>query len=182
MADVGLEQIEAAAIALVKSKWPAGAKPVKDFDVAAEPVNIATPGIYAAASYQSIVRVAHDLYKGAIKLSIIVLDANLAGQKQRRAGAHALVLAVLQLLQAQNLGLAIKPLIPTGAPEVTDSELRAAQKLGFRIDFGTEADITAASDEEAADLVTIAASYYLTPDAAGTDAPADAEDDIALNS
>ncbi len=180
MADVGLEEIEAAAIAFVKANWPAGAKPIVDFDVSADPMNISTPGLYAAAQYTSIVRQTGGLYTGIIKLGLIVLDSNLKGSMARRAAIHKLTLAIIKLLQKKTLGLAIKGLVPFAAPEITDAELRAANKLGFRIDFKTEADITEAPEDDSSDLVTIAGSFYLDPEKAGTDAEPDIVEEVTV--
>jgi hypothetical protein len=164
MADVGLEQIEIASLARIRSLWPAGATPIVEFDISADPRNIVTPGIYTAAECTGFQRQAHDSFKKLVTLNVFLIFSCLSGPKGRRTGAHPLVLAIEQLLMGQTLGLDIQPLVPLRSPEITDAELRAALKIGFRVDLSTFYDITAMSDDEISDLLTIAASYRLEPD------------------
>jgi hypothetical protein len=163
MSDVGLEQIEEAALARIKSKWPAGAKPIVEFDISANPVNIVTPGIYTAAECTGFQRQEHDSFKKLVTLHVFLIFASLSGPKGRRTGAHPLVLAIEQLLIGQTFGLDIQPLVPLRSPEITDADLRAALKIGFRVDLSTFYDVTSISDEEIVNLLTIAASYTLKP-------------------
>jgi len=164
MADVGLEQVEINALARIRSLWPAGAKPIVEFDISADPKNIVTPGIYTAAECTGFQRQSHDSFKKLVTLHVFLIFSCLSGSKGRRTGAHPLVLAIEQLLIGQTLGLDIQPLVPLRSPEITDAELRSALKIGFRVDMSTFYDITAMNDEQISDLLTIAASYTLEPD------------------
>jgi hypothetical protein len=163
MADVGLEEIEANALAYLKAKWPAGSAKITEFDISADPKNIASPGVYVSAECTGFSRVAHNSYKKSVMIHVYLIFAHLQGPMHRRKGAHPLVLAIEQLLIGKTLSLAIQPLVPVRSVEITDAELRTALKLGFRIDLSTFFGITAMTEEQAADLLKITASYMFKP-------------------
>ncbi|MCL2790119.1 MAG: DUF1834 family protein [Desulfobulbus sp.] len=173
-----LNQIEDAIVALIKAKLAAAAGKVA---VQKGVEGIPQPAVYVSTEAGRFEKVTFSSYKHELTIYVdIVFSYRGADDANRRKGIYLILEGVLQALLLQDLGLAIKPLVPKNWRNTTVEELRQQGLLAFSLELATSYTISrAASDEEAAapDLLTVGLNYYLTP---GDDI-ADAVDLVTLS-
>lgn len=170
-----LNDINAAVLARVKSRWPAASTPkLSEFDITTSLSAIACPGIHVASEGVGYKKISKDLWKKNVQVHVLLIFKHLASNKEREKGINIITECVEQILCGQTLGLDITPLIPLRSPNVTDDELRNAAHEAIRIDFETSYDLDKQSDDDVGDLLTIGLSFLLKPG----DSVADATDTV----
>jgi hypothetical protein len=116
-------------------------------------------------------------FKISPQVFVIVTFQNLRSVEDRRKGVYPILLAILALLINNKLGLKIDALAPKRLDNITEEAEAKAGKIIFQIEFETGFVLTAISDEDIVDMLTIGLNYYLKPG----DEVVDASDTVTLD-
>ncbi|MDR2551450.1 MAG: DUF1834 family protein [Desulfobulbus sp.] len=171
-----INEIEDAIIALIKEKVGDVAGKIavqKGVD------GIPQPAVYVSTEAGQFKKVTFTSYQHELTIYVdIVFSYRGADDASRRKGIYQILEGVLRILIWQDLGLAIKPLVPRNWKNTTVEEMRQQGLLAFSLELTTAYTIAQAKDEETAvaDLLAVGLNYYLTP---GDDI-ADAVDLVSL--
>jgi hypothetical protein len=172
-----LATIEDEALKRIRSKWPQGLGKIAEFDISNQVDGIICPGISIAAECIGFTKSRKDVWLKKVVVHVYLVFKDLRGSgKKLREGAHLIVSAVENILCGQTLGLEIEQLLPKASPEITDDELRLAQRIAFRVDFETNFEIEKMTDEQVSELLAIGVNYFLMPG----DSTPDASDELTL--
>jgi hypothetical protein len=135
------------------------------------------PSVAAACLDGEMEKITQVTYRQKVTLSVLLIFKDLQGEDKRRKGINPLLLGIIQILLLQDLGLAIKPLVPLRFRDITTTNDYTEGKVRYLLQFATSYTITSQSDEEVDDLLRVGFNYYLKPG----DDTADASDLLTLS-
>ncbi|MRR15698.1 MAG: DUF1834 family protein [Deltaproteobacteria bacterium] len=150
-----------------------------EIDQAHSPTSLKLPGVDVIMGNGAFARVAQH-YKITAQVFVVATFQNLKSVADRRRGVYPIMEALVALLVGRTFDLAIDPLRPKRLDHITEEQEALEGKVVFQLEFETGFIISAASDEEAKDLLRIGLNYYLQDPA--DDDSADATDEITLGS
>jgi hypothetical protein len=102
-------------------------------------------------------------FRNECTVSVLLKFKNMQSEEARRKGINPLVIAAIQYLLGQKLGLSIGPLQPVRFRDVTTEDKYEAGVIEYLLEFSTWFDIRKLAEEELGDLVTLAINYLLKP-------------------
>lgn len=122
-------------------------------------------------------KIGQSVFRNKCTVSVLIKFKNMQSEEARRKGINPLVMAAVQTLLGQDMGLAIGNLQPLSFRDVTSEEKYAAGTIEYLLEFSTWFDIRQLEEEALGELITIAVDYLLTPG----DASVDGSDTITTN-
>lgn len=108
-------------------------------------------------------KIGQGCFRNECTVSVLLKFKNMQSEEARRKGINPLVMAAVQYLLNQKLGLAIGPLAPARFRDVTTEEKYDAGVIEYLLEFSTWFDIRQLEEEALGELVTMAVDYLLKP-------------------
>lgn len=155
-----------------------GANKIK-IDQAHSELSLNVPTVDVIVGGGSFSRSTMSQFKITPQVFVIVTFQNLRSVADRRKGVYPILQAIVLLLMGQKFGLKIDALVPKRLDNITEEKEAKEGKIVFQIEFETGFILTAQSDEEVTDLLTIGLNYYLQDPT--DDAVVDATDVVTLS-
>lgn len=168
-----LTQIEDAIVARIETKLAATAGMVS---VQKGAEGIPHPAVYVSTEAARFEKATMQSYRQEVTIFVDVIFSHLASEGERRKGVYLILQGIVQTLLLQDLGLAIKALVPRNWKNVTTEEFREKGLIVYSLELATSFVIAKLDDEVVADLLTVGLNYYLKP---GDDI-IDASDELTL--
>lgn len=136
------------------------------------------PAVYVSTEAAKFEKVTMQSYRQEVTIFVDVIFSHLASEGERRKGVYLILQGIVQTLLLQDLGLAIKALVPHNWKNVTTEEFREKGLIVYSLELSTSFVITKLDEEAVADLLTVGFNYYLQDPA--DDGVADASDEVTL--
>lgn len=171
-----LYDIEYKTLQLLKSTILAA----KELKVSTEKTALQKPSIHVACQSGAFTKEAQGTWKCEIEVNVYILFQHFGNEDKRREGMSRIIWGVFGYLAGQKLGLSITALQPKEFRDVTDPDIINEGDLFYQLKFSTKADLKAATEEEATQLLHIGLNYYLQDPE--DDDQADASDQVTLRS
>ncbi|MDA8428936.1 MAG: DUF1834 family protein [Geobacteraceae bacterium] len=108
-------------------------------------------------------KIGQAIWRNECTVSVLLKFKNMQSEEARRKGINPLVVAAVQILLGQKLGLAIGPLHAVMFRDVTSEEKYDAGVIEYLLEFSTWFDIRQLEEEALGDLITMAIDYLLKP-------------------
>jgi len=108
-------------------------------------------------------KIGQTCFRNDCTVSVLLKFKNMQSEEARRKGINPLVIAAIQYLLGQKLGLSIGALEPVRFRDVTSEDKYEAGIIEYLLEFSTWFDIRKLEDEALGDLVTLAIDYLLKP-------------------
>jgi hypothetical protein len=136
---------------------------VAEFDARKGIVNInKTPAICVATESVGYQLKDESTVEWSPTIMLYLVFKNVSSEDARRKGAYPILQGAVELLQLQDLGLDIDPLVPgPRGEEILNSALEQSGLIGFKVPFTTNFDVSKYQAEtEAVKLIQSGITYY----------------------
>ncbi|MEW6595653.1 MAG: phage protein Gp37 [Thermodesulfobacteriota bacterium] len=168
-----LAQIEEAIVGRVKTKLAAVAGTLA---VQRGAEGLPQPAVYVSTEAGRFQAVTQQSFRQELTIFVDVIFSELSSEGERRKGVYLILQGIIQTLLLQQLGLAIKPIVPTSWRNTTTEEYREQGLIVYSLELATSYVISKLDDEATVDLLTVGLNYYLKPG----DDTVDASDTVTL--
>lgn len=108
-------------------------------------------------------RIAQGTWRSDCTISVLLSFKNMQSEEARRRGINPLIIATVQALAGQKVGLPIGALQPVQFRDVTSEEKYAAGVIEYLLEFSTWFDLARYTDDDLDELITMAVDYMLKP-------------------